>query len=354
MNAATYQALEHAPPLEYVGEVEQRAAEARDRLLRIERRLSDDRRDQLLRDVRSGLSAARRSLPPKYFYDDLGSRLYDAICDLPEYYPTRTEYALLLRIAAEVVERCRPSHLVELGSGASRKTRVLLDALVAARKNACYVPVDVSEGMLRRSATALRRRYRSLRVHAIVGDYDRHLGHFPPAERRLVAFLGSTIGNFDPAQASVFLRSLARSMDAGDFLLLGLDLVKPVAVLEAAYNDSAGVTAEFNRNVLRGLNRELGADFDLALFEHVSFFDVATEQIEMHLRARRDHRVLLPALGMEVDFAAGETIRTEISRKFRSDTATNMLASAGFRLEHWYTSPDGYFALALASLADPV
>jgi L-histidine N-alpha-methyltransferase len=208
--------------------------------------------------------------------------------------------------------------------------------------------------MLRRSATALRRRYRKLRVHALVGDYDRHLRHFPPAERRLVAFLGSTIGNFDPMQADTFLRSLAKSMDTGDILLLGLDLVKPIAVLEAAYNDAAGVTAEFNRNVLRVLNRELGADFDLALFEHVAFFEVAAEQIEMHLKARRDHDVRLPAIEMEVAFAAGETIRTEISRKFRRESAEEMLARAGFGIEAWYTSPDGYFALALASLTDPL
>jgi L-histidine N-alpha-methyltransferase len=353
MKSAIQRALEPAPPLEQIDEVEQRAAEARDRLLHIERCLSDDHREQLLRDVRWGLGAARKSLPPKYFYDDRGSRLFDAICDLPEYYPTRTEYALLRRIAAEVIQHARPSHLVELGSGASRKTHVLLEALVRSRLDACYVPVDVSEGMLRRSATALRRRYRALRVHAIVGDYDRHLHHFPSAERRLVAFLGSTIGNFDPAQADAFLHSLADSMDTGDFLLLGLDLVKPVPVLEAAYNDSAGITAEFNRNVLRVLNRELGADFDLALFEHVAFFNLAAEQIEMHLKARRAHHVRLPALDMEVAFAAGETIRTEISRKFRRTTAGAMLAAAGFRLDSWYTSPDGYFALALASLAGP-
>jgi L-histidine N-alpha-methyltransferase len=207
--------------------------------------------------------------------------------------------------------------------------------------------------MLRRSAAALRRRYPTLRVHAIVGDYDRHLRHFPPAGRRLVAFLGSTIGNFTDEQATGFLAALAGSMDDGDFLLLGLDLVKALPVLEAAYNDAAGITAEFNRNVLRVLNRELGADFEPALFDHVAFFHREAEQIEMHLEARRAHRVRLPALGMNVAFARGERIRTEISRKFRRPSADAMLARAGFRLDRWYTPSDGYFALALAALERP-
>lgn len=325
--------------------------ELHDPLVRIERYLDIRDRSLLARDAREGLTRFPKMLPPKYFYDDHGSRLFDAICDLPEYYPTRTEYALLERIAGPIVRETRPSHLVELGSGASRKTRVLLDALCAQRPDACYVPIDVSEAMLRRSAAALRADYPELRIHGIVGDYDHHLRHSPPAQRRLVAFLGSTIGNFTPLQAVSFLRALGGQMARGDHLLVGLDLVKPIPVLEAAYNDAAGVTAEFNRNVLRVLNRELAADFDLERFDHVAFFNGEEEQIEMHLGARDSHRVYLRGLDLKVDFARGETIRTEISRKFRPETAQAMLAQGGFALQAWFPSPDGYFALALAGVS---
>ena len=324
--------------------------EPRDPLLRIEGYLEDGHRAQLERDVRAGLGATPKTLPSKYFYDATGSELFDAICDLPEYYPTRTEYALLERVAGAIVGETEADHLVELGSGASRKTRLLLDALSEREPDACYVPLDVSESMLRQSAAALRADYPRLRIHGIVGDYERHMGHFPPARRRLVAFLGSTIGNFTPAEAVSFLRALGGHMAHSDRLLVGLDLVKPVAVLEAAYNDAAGVTAAFNRNVLGVLNRELAADFDLPRFEHRAFFNREEEQIEMHLRARDNHRVYLRAIGMKVDFDRGETIRTEISRKFRPETAQAMLAQGGFSLEAWYPSPDGYFALALARL----
>jgi L-histidine N-alpha-methyltransferase len=343
-------AAESAPPLEQIGEAEQRSAEARDPLLRIDRHLKDDHRERLAQDVRLGLGGRPKRLPPKYFYDDRGSRLFDAICDLPEYYPTRTEYVLLRRVAEPILARTRPSHLVELGSGASRKTRVLLDALTALRPGATYVPLDVSESMLRHSAASLRRRYDALRIHGIVGDYERHLRHIPSGSRRMVAFLGSTIGNLPPREAAGFLRSVAESLQRGEHLLLGLDLVKPVAVLEAAYNDSQGVTAAFNRNVLAVINRELAADFNLAEFEHVAFFNGEEEQVEMHLRARRAHRVFVAALDMRVDFEAGETIHTEISRKFRHETARAMLDASGFRLLAWYTSPDEYFAMALASV----
>ncbi len=325
-------------------------APGRDPLLRIERLLGGDRRAQLAADVRDGLTRTRKAVPPKYFYDDRGAQLFDAICDLPEYYPTRTEHALLQAVADQVIARTAPSHLIELGSGASRKTRVLLDALTRARPGACYVPMDVSEQMLRRSAAALRGAYPRLRVHGIVGDYERHLRHFPPAERRLVIFLGSTIGNFTDAEAIDFLRALTRHLSVGDRLLLGLDLVKPAAVLHAAYNDRAGLTAEFNLNLLRVLNRELDATFDLTRFDHVAFFDPAQAQIEMHLRARDAHQVRIDALDLHVGFAAGETIHTEISRKFTRASAEAMLTAAGFALDTWYTSPDDYFALALAAV----
>jgi len=318
--------------------------------LRIERYLADEDEDFLGRDVAAGLTRPQKVLPPKYLYDERGSELFDAICDLPEYYPTRTEEALLRGIARDLVDRIRPEQLIELGSGASRKTRVLLDALTEVCPQASYVPVDVSEDMLRRSARALRRSYPGLDVHGIVGDYERHLRHLPDAERRLVVFLGSTIGNFSEAEGEQFLAALREQLDAGDCLLIGFDLVKPVEILHAAYNDSAGITAEFNRNVLRVLNRELDGDFDLDEFEHEAFFDRESSRIEMHLRARRAVEVTLAAIDLTVEFAAGETIRTEISRKFTRESALGLLRAGGFAPREWHVSPDGFFSLALATV----
>src|SRR5215468_516573 len=323
-----------------------------DPLLRVERHRVDDRRTQLAADVRRGLTATPKRLPPKYFYDDRGSRLFEAICELPEYYLTRTEHALLADIADAVIAATRPAQLVELGSGSAQKTRLLLDALGRANPAAAYVPIDVSESTLRRSAAALRADYPALRVHAIVADYEHGLPRLASAVPRLVAFLGSTIGNFVPPDDVSFLRGFRRRLRRGDHLLLGVDLVKPVEHLHAAYNDAAGVTAEFNRNVLRVLNRELRADFDPARFDHVAFYDPAAAQIEMHLRARAAHTVRIAALDLSVDFAAGETIHTESSRKFTRSSADTMLGAAGFRLVHWYPSRDDAFALALAAIED--
>src|SRR5262245_8657801 len=324
-----------------------------DPLLCVDRHLRDDYRAQLAADVRHGLTQHPKRLPPKYFYDDRGSRLFEAICELPEYYLTRTEHALLIEIADAVIGATHPSQLVELGSGASRKTRILLDALTRVQPAATYMPIDVSESTLRHSAAALRLAYPALHVHAIVADYERGLPRLTGDDgERLVAFLGSTIGNFVPPDDVNFLRRVARQLAAGDHLLLGVDLVKPVERLHAAYNDSAGVTAEFNRNVLRVLNRELQADFDPARFEHVAFYDPDSAQIEMHLRARTAHTVRIGALDLTIAFRAGETIHTESSRKFTRATATAMLAQAGFRLQRWYTSPDTAFALALAAVED--
>lgn len=326
-----------------------RVGRHRDPLLRIERRLGGRRAAVLGEDVRRGLTAEPKTLPAKYFYDERGSRLFDAICDLPEYYLTRTEQALLETVAGELIGELEPIQIVELGSGASRKTRLLLDALTRHGRAASYVPIDVSGAMLRRSALALRRAYPSLRVHGIVGDYENDLARLPPAERRLLVFLGSTIGNFTPEEAHSFLRRLGRELSPGDFFLVGLDLVKPVEVLNAAYNDSLGITAAFNRNLLLVLNRELGADFNPGSFEHRAFYNAVEARIEMHLEARRAHDVSIAELGMTVRFAQGESIRTEISRKFTAATAAETLGAAGFRLCRWIVSPDGYFALALAS-----
>jgi L-histidine N-alpha-methyltransferase len=344
--------LRKEPPFESASRTA-RAERRRDPLLRIDERGDVRPTAALGEDARRGLAGMPKTLPAKYFYDARGSRLFDAICDLPEYYLTRAEQALLEAVAGELIAETEPTQIVELGSGASRKTRLLLDALTRARPGACYVPVDVSGTMLRRSALALRRAYPGLRVHGIVGDYEKHLAHLPPADRRLLVFLGSTIGNFAPEEARAFLRRLAAKLSHGGFFLVGLDLVKPVEVLNAAYNDSLGVTAAFNRNLLLVLNRELGADFDPSLFEHRAFFNAADAQIEMHLEARRAHTVSIAALDMRVRFGKGETIRTEISRKFTPESAAEMLGGAGFRLRRWHVSPDGGFALALATPESP-
>lgn len=306
---------------------------------------------ELAADVRRGLLSPQKTLPPKYFYDDRGSQLFDAICDLPEYYLTRSGQVVLDRVAAQIVRVTRPSVVIEFGSGSSRMTRTVLDALDHAGRDVCYVPMDVSEGMLCRAASTLLREYPRLRIHGLVGDYERDLHHLPPGRQRLVLFLGSTIGNLSPAATADFLGALRRQLAGGDHFLLGVDLVKSVEILEAAYNDRAGVTAEFNRNVLRVINRELDADFALDCFDHVAFFNRERSQIEMHLRARSAQRVTIRKLELTVAFAAGETIHTEISRKFTRDEVESTLRVAGFQLVDWYTPPNRYFALALSRAA---
>jgi len=305
----------------------------------------------MIDEVRCGLGGDPKTLPAKYLYDEVGSRLFDEICDQPEYYPTRTEEALLVGIADEIVARHHPAQLVELGSGSSRKTRILLDALTRRRADACYVPVDVSEEMLRGSAEELVEQYGGLRVHGIVGDYEHHLRHLPESAERMVVFLGSTIGNFTDMEGRGFLRAVRGQLNRGDAILIGFDLVKPVEILHAAYNDAAGVTAEFNRNVLRVINRELDADFPVSQFTHEAFFNPRESQIEMHLRIASSGRVRVGAAGMTVDFAAGESVRTEISRKFTRESSQRLLRAGGFEPAQWYQSPNGYFGLALALAA---
>lgn len=342
--ATAYHPTRPHPPLEPHAPL--RAGE-REPGLQIEVHLEPTQRATLAVDVRRGLTAAQKSVPPKYFYDDHGARLFDAICDLPEYYLTRTEQALLERVAAEIIVLARPTDLVEFGSGASRKTRVLLDALTRVTRDPRYIPMDVSEGMLRRSAHALLAEYPSLAIHAVVGDYERHLARLPRGERRLVAFLGSTIGNFTPIEADEFLGRVAAQLVPGEHFLLGVDLAKDHAVLHAAYNDAAGVTAEFNRNMLRVINRTLGADFDPAAFDHVAFFNPEASQVEMHLRAQRAHAVRIAALDLEVSFRSGETIHTEISRKFSRAATEAMLCRAGFEPLRWFEPTNRYFGLVL-------
>jgi L-histidine N-alpha-methyltransferase len=286
-------------------------------------------------------------LPPVWFYDERGSELFDEITRLPEYYLTRAERAILEPHAPDIVGAAKASTLVELGSGTSEKTRLLLDAMAANGTLERFVPFDVSEEILRSAAHDIADTY-GIDVAAVVGDFHRHLAHIPRDGRRLVAFLGSTIGNLGPAQRAEFLRSLATTMDYDDRLLLGTDLVKPVAQLLAAYDDGAGVTAAFNRNVLSVLNAELGADFDLDDFDHVARWNGGDRCIEMRLRARHGLRVRLPALGLAVDFAAGETLLTEISSKFTRAQVAQELGRAGFAVEQSWSDPAGHFLLTLA------
>lgn len=316
--------------------------------LRVEVHFRPGDGEQLADDVRKGLGRRPRTLPPKYFYDELGSKLFDRICDTPEYYPTRTEHALLAQVADRVIAQTRPSDIVELGSGAARKTRILLDAVERSGGRVRYVPFDVSETMLVSSGRRLLEEYPWLHIHGLVGDYERHVELLPAATRRLILFIGSTIGNFESREAAVFLRHLARQMGRDDWLLLGTDLVKDESVLNAAYNDSAGLTAAFNKNVLSVLNRELDASFRMDRFDHLAFFNASERQVEMHLRSTVAQAVPIRRLDMTVQLDAEETIRTEISRKFTRETVEATLADAGLELAAWHVPDNRYFALSLA------
>jgi L-histidine N-alpha-methyltransferase len=304
-------------------------------------------------DVLDGLTRPFKELPPKHFYDAHGADLFDQICDLPEYYPTRCERAILAARSAEIVELTGAAELVELGSGTAAKTALLLAAMHEAGTLDRYVPIDVTESMVRASAQRLVEEFDGLRVHGIVGDFERHLDRVPePADGapRIVAFLGGTIGNFTPGSRRRFLRTLAGLLGPDDFLLIGTDLVKDPAVIEAAYDDSAGVTAAFNRNVLTVVNRELDADFVPESFDHVAFFDRDREWIEMRLRAQRPQRVTVGKLGLRLTFAAGEELRTEISAKFTRERVEGDLAAAGMELVEQLTDDDGLFGLNLARI----
>jgi L-histidine N-alpha-methyltransferase len=299
-------------------------------------------------DVREGLSNPFKEIPPKYFYDERGSKLFEAITELPEYYPTRAERSILLREAEGIVAAAGPTTLIELGSGAAAKTRCLLDAMSAAGSLETYVPVDISEEITRRVAAELVGEYDGLRVHGVVCDYETHLERVPREEGALIAFLGGTIGNFKPAGRRSFLARIATLMYPGDRFLLGTDLVKDVEILEAAYNDSAGITAEFNKNVLHVLNRELCADLDADGFEHVAFWDAENEWIDIRLRSLAEQFSDVRALDMRVHFSRNEEMRTEISTKFTRERLEASYADAGLELTDWWTDPDALFALSLA------
>jgi L-histidine N-alpha-methyltransferase len=302
-------------------------------------------------DVRSGLTDDPPSLDPKYFYDSEGSRLFDRICELPEYYQTRTEESILTDHGAEIVASASPSALVELGSGSSLKTEHLLRPLLARTGEALYVPIDFSEVAVREASVRLIGEYPGLRVHGVIGDFDKHLGGLPAAERRLIAFLGGTIGNFTPERMTFFLRRLELLMNAEDRLLIGIDLVKDHDVLTAAYNDSSGITAAFNKNVLASINHSLGGDFDLTAWEHVAFYDEQNGWIEMRLRSLSAQVVRISAIDTTLTYLPGDEIRTEISRKFTKDGFADDLERVGLAVVDWFTDRQDRFALVLAASA---
>jgi L-histidine N-alpha-methyltransferase len=308
----------------------------------------DDRRHALERDVRDGLTAPAKHLPPVWFYDEKGSILFDEITRLPEYYPTRAEREILRLHAHDIVVRAGARTLVELGSGTSEKTRLLLDAMCGAALLDRFVPFDVSEEVLTAAAHEIGVEF-GCEVHAVVGDFNRHLGEIPTApDGRLFAFLGSTIGNLDPDARRRFLGDLTHAMRPGDCLLLGTDLVKDPSRLVAAYDDAAGVTASFNRNVLDVLNTELDGDFRPDQFDHVARWVPERSWIEMRLRALRPQQVHLRELDLDVAFDEGEELHTEISSKFRPEQVAEELARCGLGVEGRWSDPDGDFLLTLA------
>ncbi|MDP9148693.1 MAG: L-histidine N(alpha)-methyltransferase [Myxococcota bacterium] len=313
-------------------------------------------RDTMARDVRAGLAHPPRSIPPKYFYDAEGSRLFDAICDLPEYYLTRSERSLLAAHADSIVERCGATALVEIGSGMARKTGFLVTALCSRCPAPRYVPFDISRAAIEASAYALLSANPSVRVRGVVGDFSRDLARLAlaaPASAgpRLFAFLGSTIGNMDEAAAPQFIQQLAEVMNDRDRLVLGLDLAKAPEIILAAYNDARGVTAAFNKNVLRAISRDLDADFDERVFEHLAIYEPSLARIEMYLVATRRHTVTVRAIDLRVELAEGERVMTEISRKFTRATAEHTLAGGGMHAERWIPAADGSFALCIARRA---
>jgi L-histidine N-alpha-methyltransferase len=309
---------------------------------------ADSAYQALRRDVLDGLRGSPKSLPPKWFYDSVGSDLFDQITRLPEYYPTRAEAEILRARSAEIASVTVADTLVELGSGTSEKTRILLAALNDGGALRRFVPFDVDANVLSAAGTAIQREYPDIEIAAVCGDFEEHLSEIPDGGRRLFVFLGSTIGNLTADPRAEFLAALAGVMRPGDSLLLGTDLVKDAGRLVAAYDDAAGVTAQFNRNVLAVINRELDADFDVDAYRHVARWNSDDERMEMWLRAERVQRVRIAALDLTVEFAAGEEILTEVSCKFRADAVAAELARAGLRRTRWWTDGAGDFGLSLA------
>jgi L-histidine N-alpha-methyltransferase len=304
--------------------------------------------DELAADALAGLTSTPKSLPPRWFYDARGSELFEQITELPEYYPTRTEAQILRAHAGDIAAAAPVDTVIELGSGSSTKTQLLLDAWQRAGALRRIVTVDVSTSALADAAVGLSARYPSADVQPIRADFTRHLDGLPKSGRTAIVFLGSTIGNLDPAERAAFFGAVRSALDPGDVLLLGTDLVKPAEVLVPAYDDAAGITAAFNLNVLRVLNRELGGDLPIEAFDHRAVWNPVDERIEMRLRADREIRARLARIGLDVHFDVGEELLTEISSKFRREGVTAELATAGLSLTHWWTDPAGYFALSLS------
>jgi L-histidine Nalpha-methyltransferase len=306
---------------------------------------------RMLAEVAAGLSAPQKELPPKYFYDHRGSELFEEITRLPEYYPTRTERGILEDWMPKLIPELGTQTLVELGAGSAEKSRIILSAIQASGSAGVYVPIDVSASFLEQTAGRLRREYPGLRVEPAVADisedFELPRGVTHPA---LYAFLGGTIGNFYPPAAIGLLRRVRSAMDVADRYLMGVDLRKDIPLIEAAYNDSRGVTAEFNRNMLRVLNHELGASFDPELFTHRAFYEPVTHRIEMHLVATTEHEVRVPGVGL-VSFRKGESIRTEISCKHDRRSVGDLFAAAGLRIETWRPDPQALFALVVGAVA---
>ncbi len=308
----------------------------------------------LAQDAATGLQAVPKRLPAKYFYDERGSHLYDRICEVPEYYPARTESALLEVAAEEIIKLACPDIVFELGSGTSRKTEFLLRACERLSQRVTYQPLDVCEEIVRDAGTRLLDEFHWLTIDGYIGDYAHGLdGVSHGGERRLFVFLGGTLGNLTEPEARRFLEQVRRAMCPGDHLLLGVDRVKDPSVLNAAYNDGQGITAEFNLNVLQVLNRELGARFDPATFRHRAWFNEADSQIEMHLESYRAQRVSIDDLALEIDFSDGETINTEISRKFTEVTIHRLVAEAGLEVREHFEPQNRYFSLLLLGLGVP-
>lgn len=299
-----------------------------------------------------GLSQRPLSIPSKYFYDDRGSALFDSICDLPEYYLTRSEQTLLDQRSEEIARLTQAAELVELGAGTARKTRHLIESLLERGFGLHYAPLDISRYALDLAEASLSQEFPELYITGIECDYTKTLQPLKPDPGCLAVFLGSTIGNFTHASGVDLLRRLRGRLSLGDWFLLGVDLVKPVEILEAAYNDEAGITARFNKNILRVVNREAGGDFDPADFEHLAFFNDKKNQIEMHLVARIDTQVRLEVFDLDLEIEAKERIHTEISRKFTRESLDELLREAGFELRRWFPSDDGYFGLALAAVTE--
>jgi L-histidine N-alpha-methyltransferase len=303
---------------------------------------------ELPQDALRGLLSSPKWLPPKYFYDEAGSRLFERITKVPEYYQTRVEHSILERIAPGLVNEVRPTAVVEFGSGSASKTRILLDEMAEEGLLHGYAAIEVSESAMLESADGLVAAYPSLDFVGVLADFHHPVDLPFETGQRLILFLGSTIGNLEAEEAVDFLAWVGKTMTEGDGFLIGFDLVKDKAALDAAYNDAGGVTADFNLNVLRVLNRELGADFDLSSFEHRAFYDAAASRVEMHLVSTCRQKVYATALGTSFGFAEGETIRTELSHKYTGATASALLRDAGLQLARWDTDPDSRFAVALA------